>query len=336
MDKIVLPIDTKSLYYNILNDNATGHTCTVATPIRQGNSVNLKLTEVYKINSKVDFQKHADLIRELIKNSKSVVKINEVYLFDNLKVNGKIIDVDAAFCFYTKEEIDKERAQFGRIKLHYPSTLKYAPLNIDNRKIINTISEMVYHMAFLVESFEYCFDDNSLNFNVLLVGYSNIPYSKVFTNNKGVGNKYKQIKNNYDYYDMEIIPIRQKHGFDISVDSYYEYIDKAKLKAKELICEFLVNNKAERIKDFSSEYPYALYDFQYYLDERIHYALVFGTYTKIEYFLLTINQNRFIHLFDDVNVFLVRDIDGKEEINQYSKNNFEDFSVIMDVIKYIK
>ena len=40
MTKIRLPIDLKSLYYNIFNDNEKGHTCTVATPLKQGKSVN--------------------------------------------------------------------------------------------------------------------------------------------------------------------------------------------------------------------------------------------------------------------------------------------------------
>lgn len=38
MNKIYLHIDTKSLYMNIKNDNKTGHTATVATPIKQGNT----------------------------------------------------------------------------------------------------------------------------------------------------------------------------------------------------------------------------------------------------------------------------------------------------------
>ena len=31
-------IDTKSLYFNIKNDNASGHTATIATPLKQYNS----------------------------------------------------------------------------------------------------------------------------------------------------------------------------------------------------------------------------------------------------------------------------------------------------------
>ena len=35
MARIKLPIDTKSLYFNIKNDNLNGHTATVASPLRK-------------------------------------------------------------------------------------------------------------------------------------------------------------------------------------------------------------------------------------------------------------------------------------------------------------
>ena len=48
MDKVVLPIDKKSLFLNIFNDNEYGHTATVSTPIKQGNSTNKKLAQIFK------------------------------------------------------------------------------------------------------------------------------------------------------------------------------------------------------------------------------------------------------------------------------------------------
>ena len=226
MHSIVLPIDTKSLYYNILNDNKSGHTCTVATPIKQGKTENPFLKEVYKIPEQIDFELHDALIKELTKNSKSVVKINNVFVFDNLMVNGQKIETEAKFCIYTKEEIDKDRIQFGRIKLHYPLSVKYEPLNIDNREVINAISEILHGYAFIIEAFEYDFDRKTLNFKALVVGYYNIPYSKIFINNKGVGNKYNTaVKNYFDFYDTEIIALRKKYGEIVSTDNFIEYIE---------------------------------------------------------------------------------------------------------------
>ena len=54
MSIIRLPIDTKSLYFNIKNDNETGHTATVATPLKQGASLHTELAEIYKIPENID------------------------------------------------------------------------------------------------------------------------------------------------------------------------------------------------------------------------------------------------------------------------------------------
>ena len=60
MQKIILPIDTKSLYFNIKNDNESGHTATVATAIKQGNSINSNLYQIFTIPNQIDFQSVPD------------------------------------------------------------------------------------------------------------------------------------------------------------------------------------------------------------------------------------------------------------------------------------
>ncbi len=337
MHKIILPIDTKSLYYNILNDNSKGHTCTVATPIKQGKSINPFLREIYRIPEQIDFEKHDALIKELTKNSKSVVKINNVFVFEKLKVNGQILKVDSNYCIYTKEEIDKNRVQFGRIKLHYPLSIKYEPLNIDNRKVINAISDLLHGYAFIVESFEYSFEDGTLNFNVLLAGYPNIPYSKVFISNKGVGSKYNKIvKNYFDMYDSEIIALRKKYTDKVSTDNFIEYIEHGIQTSKKLVKEHLERIGATAIRDISEEYPYSLFDFQFYINKTIHYAMVFSTYTKTEYFNLSSWQNQFINIFDNVSIFIVTDIGDKNNIIEFAKEDLIEFSVIMNSVRFIK
>lgn len=336
MHKVLLPIDTKSLYYNILNDNLKGHTCTVATPIKQGKATNPYLSEIYKIPKQIDFEKSDDLIRELAKNSKSIIKINNVFVFDKLKINGQLLDADCNFCMFTKEEIDSERAQFGRIKLHYPLSIKNASYSIDNRKVINAISDFLHGYAFLVESFEYDFDDDSLNFNVLLVGYSGIPYSKVFINNKGVGNKYIQdIRNYIDMYDSEIIALRQKYGLDVSTKNFNDYLEKGRAIAKAKVKEYLIAIGASNIRDVSEEYPYSLFDFQYYLDGEIKYCLVFATYTRKKYFNLSGYQNQFINSFQNSHIALVTDIDRENEIIIIDREDIKNYSVLMDVARFI-
>lgn len=337
MHRIILPIDTKSLYYNVLNDNIKGHTCTVATPIKQGKSINPFLKEVYRIPEQIDFEKHEQLIKELTKNSKSIVKINNVFVFEKLKVNGQVLNVDASYCIYIKEEIDKSRAQFGRIKLHYPLSIKYEILNIDNRKVINAISDFVHGYAFIVESFEYNFEDRSLNFNVLLAGYSNIPYSKIFINNKGVGSKYnKAVKNYFDMYDTEIISLRKKYTDQVSTENFIEYIETGFDISKQKVRQYLESVRAINIRDISSEYPYSLFDFQYYINDTIHYVIVFSTYTKSIYFNLSSWQNQFINTFDNVEIFLVTDVGDKNNLIEINKNDLMKFSVMMNSVRFVK
>lgn len=337
MHKILLPIDTKSLFYNVLNDNTKGHTCTVATSIKQGKSINPLLKEVYRIPEQIDFEKHDLLIKELTKNSKSIVKINNVFVFEKLKVNGQKLIVDANYCIYTKEEIDKSRAQFGRIKLHYPLSIKYETLNIDNRKVINAISDFLHGYAFIVESFEYDFDDRSLNFNILLAGYSNIPYSKIFINNKGVGSKYNKIvKNHFDMYDTEIISLRKKYTDQVSTENFIEYIESGLSISKNIIKEHLINTGATKVRDVSVEYPYSLFDFQFYINNTIHYAIVFSTYTKSKYFNLSIWQNQFINTFDNVVIYLVTDVGEQNNIIKITKEELMDYSVMMNSVRFIK
>ncbi len=337
MYKIILPIDTKSLYYNVLNDNTKGHTCTVATPIKQGNSINPFLKEVYRIPEQIDFEKHDILIKELTKNSKSIVKINNVFVFEKLKVNGQILNVNSNYCIYTKEEIDKSKVQFGRIKLHYPLSIKYEPLNIDNRKVINAISNYMHGYAFVVESFEYDFEERSLNFNVLLAGYSNIPYSKIFINNKGVGSKYnKVVKNYFDMYDSEIIALRKKYTDIVSTENFIEYIESGFNISKQIVKDHLEDIGATHIRDISDCYPYSLFDFQYYINGTIHYAMVFSTYTNSIYFNLSSWQNQFINTFDNVVIYLITDVGGKNIINKISKEDLMNLSVIMGSVRFIK
>ena len=62
MGKIILPIDTKSLYFNIKNDNFSGHTPTVVSPLKKVFK-NFKLENILLIKSnEVDISNKKDLL----------------------------------------------------------------------------------------------------------------------------------------------------------------------------------------------------------------------------------------------------------------------------------
>ena len=65
LGRIVLPIDTKSLFLNIFNDNESGHTATVSTPIKQGQDEPQETVEDAK--EQVDVKQVNSLVSLLIK-----------------------------------------------------------------------------------------------------------------------------------------------------------------------------------------------------------------------------------------------------------------------------
>lgn len=331
MQRIVLPIDTKSLFFNIFNDNESGHTATVSTPIKQGNSTNETLMQVFKIPKQIDFNSKPRLIDELIKNSKSRIKINNVFVFDKISVNGYIIDTNnVLFGMYIKEEVDPTKVQFGRIKLHYPLSLKFKDedIAIDNKYIMNLISKKLNDYAFIVNSFEYDFDKDILNFNITIIGENHIPYSKVFINNKGVGNKFASIFNEFaESYDMEIISLRQKYGQEVGPDNYLEYMELAKDKAISSAELKLREGYKNEVVNISSMYPYSLYDFECRHEYKLKYILVFYTTSNNEYFNISSKKLKFINDFkDDVEILMITNVLNEEKIKRYSVDDILSFS----------
>lgn len=334
MHKILLPIDTKSLYCNILNDNPKGHTCTVATPIKQGNSLNVKLNEIYKIPLQIDFQQYPDLIDSLLKNSKSANKINNVFVFSKIKVNGETIDTIFSYCMFVKEEIDPTKTQFGRIKLHYPTSLKYSPLDIDNKAIIASISEHLFGFAFIVDAFEFDFDDNSLNFIVTIVGYNQIPYSKVFINSKGVGEKYtKAFKRAEDCYDSEIVILKKQYGDEVTPENFQEYMNKANARATAVAIDYLKSKGAKDIISHYDIYPYSIFDLKYRMNDKIEYAIVKTSYTKAIYFDLSGEERQALSLFKQSSLLFISEVFGSEEIHIYKQKELNELTSLVTSIR---
>lgn len=334
MHKILLPIDTKSLYCNILNDNPKGHTCTVATPIKQGNSLNVKLNEIYKIPLQIDFQQYPDLIDSLLKNSKSANKINNVFVFSKIKVNGETIDTIFSYCMFVKEEIDPTKTQFGRIKLHYPTSLKYSPLDIDNKAIIASISEHLFGFAFIVDAFEFDFDDNSLNFIVTIVGYNQIPYSKVFINSKGVGEKYtKAFKRAEDCYDSEIVILKKQYGDEVTPENFQEYMNKANARATAVAIDYLKSKGAKDIISHCDIHPYSIFDLKYRMNDKIEYAIVKTSYTKAIYFDLSGEERQALSLFKQSSLLFISEVFGSEEIHIYKQKELNELTSLVTSIR---
>lgn len=337
MSKIRFSIDIKSLYCNIFNDNDKGHTCTVATPIKQGNSINPDLADIYKIPQQIDFQVHPDFISKLIKNSKSKVKINNVFVFDKIMVNNVLVKCDCNYCMFVKEEVDPLKAQFGRIKLHYPFSLKDEDLSIDNKKVFNTISEMLHNYAFIINSFDYDFESKYINFNAQIVGYNNIPYSKVFINNKGTGNKFSTIFNHYsDCYDYEIVYLKKKYGDEVNPNTFNGYMEKCFDVAFDQVESYLECKGCQDIVNIRNLYPYSLFDIQYVQNNELRYGILKGSLGKKIYVELSSERVRFFNLFNNSRIFVVTNCFDEPVVNELDSNRIEKFKVVVDAVRLIE
>lgn len=334
MKKVILPIDTKSLYFNIQNDNKSGHTATVASPIKKTLGEE-KLENVYLLkNKEIDISNKAKLVDLLVKHSKAKVVIRNVYSFKRLSVNGKPIDSQYSFGFYIKEETDDTKAQFGRLKLHYPSKFVYEDedININNKEVYKALSNCLNNYAFIVNSFEYICETDTLNFDALIVGENNIPYSKVFINEKGVGNKFNFIFNeNADDYDREIISLRKKFGDEVNTFNYLDYFKQM----KDIAIDYLQKKLNIKLFTLYKQYPYSLFDFYYLKNDIKKYGILRVTGTKNKYFNLSLTQQLFMmKTQNETTLYLVCDIFDKPKLSTYRYENLNDLAKTINSLKY--
>ena len=334
-----LPLDLKSLYLNIKNDNLTGHTPTVATPLRQGNSVHAEIAQIMNLPSNISDKSFDELSFQLLSKSRAKAKIVKAFVFDNISVNGIPVKANCSYCIYVREEIDPENVHCGRQKVHYPQVLHYEDedITIDNRIVIREVSRLLHDYAFIVQAFEYDDEKSVLNFDALIVGENDIPYSKVFLNKRGVGDKFSYVFNEYaDIYDTEIIALRKALGYEnVRPDNFMEIMNENKSKALQLIQKQLERGKEAIINDVQKQYPYSVYDFEVIVDGIKEYAIVRFTATNRRYFNLSKNCIRFITNFQDqVYLYLVNNINGTPLVRRYSASELFEMRKTIESVTY--
>lgn len=339
MSVIRLPIDIKSLYFNIKNDNEAGHTATVATPLRQGSSVHKELSKIRDIPQNINSYSRDGLISCILSKSRAEAIVTDVFIFENIAVNGMPVNCDVSFCIYIREETDPNNVHCGRQKVHYPISLKYldSDTEINNRKVISAVSEALHNYAFIVEAFEYDTETGMLNFDAIVVGESGIPYSKIFLNKRGVGNKFSSVFNEFaDTYDSEIVSIRDHLGYDkVNPENYMEIINQNKVLAIKKVEEVLSDSGFSGIRKLCEEYPYSLYDIEYSVDGRKKFVIIRFTSTKTKYFSLPYNKIKFSNDYsNDVKIALVTDVNGAPCVCWYTIGDLNSMNKTINSITY--
>lgn len=339
MSIIRLPIDTKSLYFNIKNDNKTGHTATVATPLKQGASIRPELSQITQIPENINSISREMLISQLLSKSRADAKINNVFVFDRISINGKLLENIPSFCMYIREETSITNVHCGRQKLHYPPSLAFEDLDvtINNKLVTKALSEALCNYAFLVEAFEYDTNTGILNFDTVIVGEKDIPYSKVFINRRGVGNKFTlQFSENPDLYDSEIIALREAIGYDaVGPDNFSDVMAENSHKAQMIAIEHINALGGQNSRLLVDSYPYAIYDIAYKVSGKTHYLLVKHTATRAKYFSLPLSKIRFLNDFStSATLLLITDINGTPKLHTYAIADINHMSKSINSITY--
>ena len=339
MSVIRLPIDIKSLYFNIKNDNEKGHTATVATPLKQGASVHEELSKIHCIPHNINDYSRDSLVGHILSKSRAEAIITDVFVFDSVAVNGITVECDSSFCIYIREETDPHNIHCGRQKIHYPVSLKYSDsdVEIDNKKVVTAVSEMLHNYAFIVEAFEYNTDTNTLNFDATVVGENGIPYSKIFLNKRGVGNKFSSVFNEFaDTYDAEIVSLRDRLGYDnVTPENYMEVVNKNKKLAIQTFEKFLLDKGFSNVRKLAEEYPYSLYDIEYREANKKKFVIIRFTSTKTKFFSLPYNKIKFCNDYsDDVKIALVTDINGLPCVYWYTISELNGMNKMINSITY--
>lgn len=337
--RIRMPIDIKSLYLNIKNDNKTGHTPTVATPLRQGSSIHTELAQILQIPETIGDQSKEGLSSHLLSKSRAEAKIVKAYIFDKVSVNGIPIECPYSYCIYIREETDPNNVHCGRQKVHYPQILDYEDeeICINNNAVIKAVSATLHDYAFIVQAFEYDTDTGYLNFDALIVGENSVPYSKVFVIKRGVGEKFAGIFNEYaDIYDSEIIAMRSNLGYDkVSPDNFMEIMNANKELAISLIEEKFLQGSDKDYFVISRQYPYSMYDIEVRNGVQKSFVVLRFTSTKIKYFNLSSNTIRFINDFpESTQIVLITDINGTPQVNVFSSQEIGQMKKTINSVTY--
>jgi len=336
---IRLPIDIKSLYLNIKNDNESGHTATVATPLKQYGAVHEELLPVLDIPENINPISREELVSSILLKSRAEAKIVRVCVFDKIKVNGLPIECSSSFCIYVREETAATNVHFGRQKIHYPTTFKYSDteVEINNKLVMRSVSAVLHDYAFIVEAFEYDTESATLNFDATIVGANDIPYSKVFINQRGSGNKFRSNFNEEaDNYDYEIIALREKLGYaSVTPENYSEIVANNKIAALDVARDYLTRAGARNIRNLYEEYPYSLYDFEYRIADKKYYSIIRHTATTTKYFNLPFNKIRFCSDFSDcVTILLITDINGAPQTSAFTIEDMNGMNKSISAITY--
>lgn len=310
-------IDEKSLFYGTYNDYKKGQTATVATPLNQSKDENKWRNDIFDLrNYNCRINNVPEMLEyECKKSSHSGNNIDDIFVFDNILLDGEKLDTDSQFIMYMKRETDEYirnlkgkktlNTHLGRIKLHYPITFSYKRdgFKINNKEILNCIIKQNGGYAFVVHGFEYNQEARTLNFITSLIGQNGVRLSTVFMRKKGVGKKL--LIDSDKVYENEYVvviehPQELKNG-EIS----YEQINRTRTengkRGEKVIFDYLSDKLKEENELYhtSIDYPQSPYDMEYVENGKKQYVEVKSTSGDKKIFNMSSGELKFMEKYKD-------------------------------------
>lgn len=294
--KCEIYLAAQSLFFNTTPDLGAGHTATVATNIIQKGTISSKISAILDYDFYFKDSDYPDFSRELTKKARTSCEIKRIFIFKNISVNGSPIKNNAYFCMFIKEETDHSKAQFGRISLHYPLTLKNEALNINNQEVFEKVKNKLKGYAAKVISMNLSGD--SLNFNCMIYGPKSSPLSLTLSSKEN-NFLWAQLQMPYylRHYYLEKTALQKIEGGPIGLQelasSSISAFQEAKAKAIEEI-----SKSGKDITDVSSLNPLCPYDLFYRDSEgRPHYCVIKFSYSSQIISVLSDEQKIFMLSF---------------------------------------
>lgn len=316
-NQIKFKIDEKSLFYGTFNDYDRGQTATVSTPLNQSidpEKWRNDIFELRKYNCRLDNPTEM-MIYNCQKSSHSGNSIDDVFVFNNLLLDGVKLDTDFQFFMYMKRETDEyitkldgsktKNTHLGRIKLHYPITYCYKAdgYNIDNNGVLEAIKNQNGGFAFVVRGFEYNQEDKTLNIITSLIGPDGIPLSTVFRRAKGVGKKL--MIDPRKVVDADYVVLVEQTPDLKGTNVSYELINKSRAENGKLGEEYVYNLLLEKLMEenelyhTSLDFPQSPYDIEYIQDGQKKYVEVKSTSGTREVFNMSAGELKFMEKYKD-------------------------------------
>lgn len=331
MGKIRFKIDEKSLYYGFLNDYERGEVMTSSTPINQSKNPEKWHKDIYKfMQCGIEYKKEIPLmlLKQLTRKttSQAETRINQLFIFDNILLDGEPLETKYSFALYFKEEIDEfikrrdgsigRNTHLGRIKLHYPSKLFYVHdgFNISNKDVLIDILKQKGGFAYIVRGFDVFPETKTINFVTSSIALKGKRLSSVFKIQKGVGKKLLLDEINFEAEDLpgEVYTdeaIREMYSGNIKFDELHRVqAENGKTGEKYAFenLEQLINEHMEDIYHTSEQYPTAPYDIEYNDAEgKKHYVEVKSTSGSKEVFNMSSGEMKFMEQNKDRYILLM-------------------------------